>query len=352
MRSPATAVQDASGAPPAAARSGRAPSWLGDSAFGDNAVPAALVALYLVAISLVHAIFGVRDKLLLEIYYDWFTRLAVVFSGLFILFHIRNKSYRGYFQPRSLAGLFTVFLLAPLFKSAFASFKQTIPLIHPFSWDVSLMKLDYALHLGHHPWELFEWLLAYPWAVRAIDFLYVLWFLLLAASCLWAAWSSRRRLRRRFLISTLLVWSVLGSGLGTVFSSAGPCYYSRVVPSGDSPYEPLMARLAEVHKQNSLYAVANQEGLWEAYRQERWMPFGGISAMPSIHLAMAMLFAFLAFKVRKWLGILAIGYLIIIQTGAVVLGWHYAVDGYAGMILAGVIWRAVGKAATFSRKGA
>ena len=60
--------------------------------------------------------------------------------------------------------------------------------------------------------------------------------------------------------------------------------------------------------------------------------------MPSIHLAMAMLFVLLAFEVRKWLGWLFVGYAVIMQIGSVILGWHYAVDGYAGIILAYLIW--------------
>ena len=200
------------------------------------------------------------------------------------------------------------------------------------------MQLDYALHFGHHPWRLLEPVLSYPMIIRAIDKAYRLWFLVLFLSCLWMGWSRNRRLRLCFFVSTLLVWSVLGSGFGTIFSSAGPCYYSHVLPSAENPYAPLMSRLEDIHKSEWLLAVSSQYTLWEAKICDRWSPFGGISAMPSIHLAMATVFALLAFNVRKWLGWFFVGYVALIQAGSVIPGWHYAVDGYAGIILAILIW--------------
>jgi membrane-associated phospholipid phosphatase len=105
-----------------------------------------------------------------------------------------------------------------------------------------------------------------------------------------------------------------------------------------------MLRLSEISesgKGNYLDAIFNQAGLWEGKITATWGAFAGISAMPSIHLAMATLFAFLAFEVRKWLGWLFVGYAAIILIGSVILGWHYAVDGYAGIILASLIWHGV-----------
>ena len=65
--------------------------------------------------------------------------------------------------------------------------------------------------------------------------------------------------------------------------------------------------------------------------------------MPSVHLAMATIFALLAFNVRKWLGWIFVGYAALIQVGSVILGWHYGVDGYAGILLAILIWFTVAR---------
>ena len=157
------------------------------------------------------------------------------------------------------------------------------------------------------------------------------------------AWSRRRRLRLCFFISVLLIWTLLGSGLSTLFSSAGPCYYAFAVPGADNPYAPLMTKLNDIDKSFPLNAVDNQAALWEAARQNIWLRFGGISAMPSIHLAIATVYALLAFNVRRWLGVVFCGNLILTQVGSVILGWHYAVDGYAGILLALLIWLTVAR---------
>lgn len=310
----------------------------------DNLGLVAIGLAYILAIYAVHATFDIHDKVILMIYSHWFARMAIVFSGFFIIFHIWKKSYRQLFTPRNLVGFLMIVAFMPVFKSAFASYKQTIPLVHEFTWDFSLMRLDYILHFGHHPWRLLEPILSFPMIVRSIDFVYTTWFYVLFLSCLWMAWTPRRHLRLCYLMSTLLVWILVGSVLATILSSAGPCFYSHIVSASDNPFAPLMLRLSEISesgKGNYLDAIFNQAGLWEGKITATWGAFAGISAMPSIHLAMATLFAFLAFEVRKWLGWLFVGYAAIILIGSVILGWHYAVDGYAGIILASLIWHGV-----------
>jgi membrane-associated phospholipid phosphatase len=301
-----------------------------------------VVALYILLIYVAHAFHGIHDRIVLQLYHGWFARLAIVFSALFLLYcRIRNKSCGRYLSPRYLIGFGVIFLLFPLFTSAFTSFKLTIPMIHAFHWDVAFMRLDFLLHFGHHPWRLFQRLLDYPSIIRTIDLLYAAWIPILFIFCLWMAWTSRRQLRLQFLLSALLVWILPGSLFATLLSSAGPCFYSHVVSAIDNPYALLMQKLAEISKTDYLWAVFNQAGLWETYRSGTWGLFTGISAMPSIHLAMAALFACLAFEVRRWFGWVCVAYAAILQIGSIILGWHYAVDGYAGLILACAIWLTV-----------
>jgi hypothetical protein len=312
-----------------------------DSVIAENLPILAILAVYVIAVYAVHIFWGIHDKIVLTCYYGLFARVAAVFSALFILWHIPKRAYLRYLTPRHIGGFLVIFLAAPLAKSIYSSYKQTIWLIHDFRWDASLMRLDKALHFGHHPWQLLDFILSHPIILYIFDRLYMLWFLILFLSCLYMAWSDRRQLRLCFFVSTLLIWIVVGSGLGTIFSSVGPCYYSAVANAAHDPYAPLVTKLAEIHKTTFLYAVDNQHLLWEAKLEGYWIPLGGISAMPSIHLAMTMLFVLLAFHYSKWLGFLFTGYLCAIQIGSIVLGWHYAVDGYAGMILACLIWMGV-----------
>ena len=68
--------------------------------------------------------------------------------------------------------------------------------------------------------------------------------------------------------------------------------------------------------------------------------------MPSIHVSMAFLMALLGWRIRRALGIVLTAYVVAIQIASVHLGWHYAIDGYAGIIGTYAIWRLVGWALT------
>jgi len=305
----------------------------------ENVPIAAIVLLHFIAVYVIHAVLGIHDRIAIVFHFNLFTQMAIVFSGLFLIPHVIKKSYHRYFTLRYICGFLTIFLLTPVFISTFASFKQTLPKIHDFHFDTAFMQMDYFIHFGRHPWELLSSLLAQPWIIRTIDALYMLWFVLLAVFGVWMAWTQRRRLRICFFASILAVWIFLGQGMAVVFSSAGPCYFSKIVKDGEDPFQPLMSRLSEIHLDTTLWALNNQEGLWYAmWDEETWLPFGGISAMPSIHVAIATLFVLLTAEIRKWLAYIFAGYLVITQIGSVILGWHYAVDGYVSIILTCFIW--------------
>jgi membrane-associated phospholipid phosphatase len=68
----------------------------------------------------------------------------------------------------------------------------------------------------------------------------------------------------------------------------------------------------------------------------------GISAFPSMHVAMAVLFALYATRRSRLVGLLMWAFAAIIMVGSVILGWHYAVDGYASVLISIAIWKACG----------
>jgi hypothetical protein len=271
-------------------------------------------------------------------------KIAAFFSVLFLIVQIlRGKTWQ-YINTQSISGFIIILLLLVPFQSTFSSIKQIIPLINKYSWDTSLMRLDYFLHFGRHPWEILEIFINSERLLRAIDILYMFWFIFLFIFCCWMAWSSDRKLRLQYFISSLLVWILLGSIFGTIFSSVGPCYYQNVIEINDAvnPYQNLLGKLEIYHENKALWAIFNQIGLWNSQATHNWLPFGGISAMPSIHVAMAIIFLLTSFKVNKWLGILFAIYALAVQIGSVVLGWHYAVDGYFGAVATVIIWVFIG----------
>jgi membrane-associated phospholipid phosphatase len=85
--------------------------------------------------------------------------------------------------------------------------------------------------------------------------------------------------------------------------------------------------------------------LWEAYRQHQVAIGDGISAFPSLHVAITVLAAIAAWRVSRWLGIAAACYALLIWFGSIMLGWHYALDGEAAVLGTFVIWLGAGRLA-------
>lgn len=242
--------------------------------------------------------------------------------------------------PRLLGAILVITLVVPT-QITFQALKQSIGPLVGFNTDAFLHKLDVGLH-GQMPWLWLEWLLAYPGWIRFIDALYTAWFGILFIFVVWASWSGARELRLRSLVALLLLWIVAGTGVAGALASAGPCYYGEVV-AGPNPYEDLLARLDAVGAEgNQLGARVNQQGLWTLHRADRWGPLAGISAMPSLHVAVAVLYALVAWGRSRTLAGVFVAYALAIQVGSVALAWHYATDGYLGAALAAGSWSAAG----------
>lgn len=248
-----------------------------------------------------------------------------------------------YLHPSRVAGAFLAGALLALTINGFGSWKRSIPAVAPFAWDERFDGLDRALHGGRLPWEWLQPAFGNLPATVALDGIYILWHLLFGVVAAWQVWSADRGLRARFLLATVLVWVLLGNVAATIFSSAGPCWFGLVVPGAADPYAPLMAFLRGVHAEWPLVALQAQDHLWNSYVTHTATPYTGISAMPSVHVAMPLLYVLVAWRRSRLLGLLFLAYAAAILLGSVHLGWHYAVDGYASIVAVPVIWWAAGR---------
>jgi hypothetical protein len=115
-----------------------------------------------------------------------------------------------------------------------------------------------------------------------------------------------------------------------------------LVVDGANPYAEQMAYLHASHDLYRNWSVLAQDYLWHLYSTDNAHLGGGISAMPSMHLAVTMLIYLLARSYGRRMAALALTYVFIMLVGSVHLGWHYAIDGYIGILGGIVAWTVAG----------
>lgn len=239
-------------------------------------------------------------------------------------------------------------VLFAVLMASFNAFKQMVLPLAGYRLDPALAHADRALFLGHDPWRVTHALLGSPDATLLIDHFYHGWFAPMAVGIMLCAFlpAATYRLRTQYLLSYLGIWIGIGSILAFLLPSAGPCFYSRLV--GPSPsYDALLASLAQVQAAtgSQVNSLAIQQWLMQAHGSHSLVVGAGISAMPSVHNALALLFALAAFRINRAAGWLFAAYAAVIWVGSIHLGWHYAVDGLVGDALTFGIWVASGRLA-------
>jgi hypothetical protein len=212
----------------------------------------------------------------------------------------------------------------------YATFKQAIPDLTVYAWDARLARLDSFLHLGRDPWQWSHSLLGNH-GLQFLDKVYTIWYVVLVGSIpLFATWAPLR-IRSRFFLTFSAMMMIAGSFLAILFASGGPAYFADF--TGDSArFAPLMETL------QGTQAVETQARLWELFSHDVDHLYGGISAMPSMHMAVVTLLGIAAFCWNRWLGLIAIAYATLIFLGSFHLGWHYALDGYVSAAVVGLTW--------------
>lgn len=230
----------------------------------------------------------------------------------------------------------------------FAALKEAIPQINPFSWDWTFTAWDRALHFGALPWEILQPLLGHPPITAAIAFVYNFWLIVMFFCLFWQVFSNRdSELRLQFLLAFAFTWFIGGNILAVLFSSAGPCFYGGLGYTPDV-YAGQMEYLRKTAETWPVWSVNVQNLLWNSHVTGSG-EIAGISAMPSIHVTSSAIMMFLGWRTGRLAGIALTLFAAAILIGSVHLAWHYAVDGYAGILLATLFWVAAG---TIARRAA
>lgn len=254
-----------------------------------------------------------------------------------------------YFTPMRISNGLHAVVFMTIYMVGYTFIKRAIPLAVPFQWDDTFVAMDKALHFGVHPYESLAPLLNHAWITFILNVNYNGWFFVMFTCWFWQGFGKTdSELRQRFLLGFTLTWFLGTCVLGTVFSSVGPCFFGRLTGSSD-PYIPLMAWLRTANAAYPIWSLNVMDELWKNYETGTGV-VNGISAMPSMHVGTSVLFALLGFASgKRWAGYLLSAFALMIFIGSIHLGWHYAIDGYAGAAVAIFGWWAASRLVRWDR---
>lgn len=255
--------------------------------------------------------------------------------------YLRTQFFTRAYLLRQLR-MIPILVTLALFMNVFSAMKSAIPLFNPFSWDEAFIRWDYLLGFGNDPWQLIQPLVGYPIVSSALSGLYHLWILLIyAGSVYMAAHQPDEALRLRYFVSYFLCWSVIGVVLAIGFSSVGPVFMEPLF--GNDRFEPLMDYLRAADGEYPIFVLPVQQQLLDWHATGDFGLGRGISAMPSMHISLAVLFWLAMRRLSDAAGWLFGGYAWIIFIASIHTAYHYAVDGIVAAAVTWLIWWLVGR---------
>jgi hypothetical protein len=260
-----------------------------------------------------------------------FTYLALVFAVLTTAMILRI-----FLRPRGASVPWAAVTLGAILVAVGSSFflplKFAIPREIPFWLDAPLAEGERWL-FGTDPWLLLD--RAFGWAAVPIDRLYGVWVPAQLLVLFTVMLEPPSPAKSRALIAYSLAWFVLGVAAAVLFSSAGPLFYDRLFGGRE------LALLGETLRSRGAWiALAESDAMWAAMVSDRPGLVAGISAMPSLHVAISLWIYLAARSMAPRAAPIALAYFIFMWLASVQLGWHYVSDGLAGAIGMLAIWTA------------
>ena len=239
-----------------------------------------------------------------------------------------------------------VWLMLPFF----GLFKQLILPHRGFVWDHAFAHVGSSLW-GIAPWQITHAVFGSTAGTRFLDDTYDFWMVLMFAFPMAIALLFDNRIVRfRLMVSWFGAWVLIGTVAAWVFASAGPCYYNALV-GPDASYAELQRHLAVIARSaaaegHPIGTLRFQTILLKAFRLHEYEPAGGISAMPSMHVAMATLMAIAGFCHSRMWGLLMTVYALLIWIASIHFGWHYFIDGPVAAVMMIGVWKLTAPLAT------
>jgi hypothetical protein len=296
-----------------------------------------IAAGYAAAVATLLTAFGLRISLAAvgREYGKFLLAIAIITLPFWFLFR-RRDSGAAATRPWTARGLGE--LLRPLVTFwivliAYTNLKSRITFFNPRLLDEPLLDLDALFHFGGG--DFLGWLLSFTHESGATRFWGYVYFFAWAALALPFGVAYARggaAATRRIALALGLVY-IAGSLLYLAFPSLGPAF----------AFRPRFAHLAGSAGHSVQEAMlANFLALAQSAHQ-RPVPFFGIAAFPSLHLATTGIGLFAAARFSRPLLALLVPWNLAIAWSALYFGWHYAIDFYPGLLLAWGGWWLSGK---------
>ena len=248
------------------------------------------------------------------------------------------RGRRGYLRRiRRPAWIVETIRLAIAMSATFIGYgwiKLSIPVVHPGLFDQHLWDLDQMLMLGGAPTIFVLDVFDNRTFLKVIDWSYAnIFFASTIVASMYFLSEPSRRIRVAFSNGSSALWLV-GAWLYMLVPSLGPAF---VFPDVWMAYDHSLGRTQYLQAM----LMRNYQDILRASRGESHGPINilfGIAAFPSLHVAFQT-YVFLWMR-RLWtsgevlFGIFAAA----IFLGSMITGWHYLIDGLAGLGLALACW--------------
>lgn len=302
----------------------------------DWAIPAAIIVAieYAIALSIGFSV-GFHYEFPTKTYVIASTTISVLILTGALLMRLAQYLREGEAHPRGrllsdisvgrarVIGILIGFLLIGLQNGALTWLKVMLPIAQGFWADPPLAAADRML-FSKDPWIISHQL--FGSITGLLDRSYVTWAPIKFATVIGVVLAAASPRKSHAMLAYFLTISTCCL-LQYAMPSAGPVFYG-YLGLGDQfatmPVEPWVA--------------TTRDYLWMDYLAGGGKPGGGISAMPSVHVAMTLWVALVVRAYFPRLQLLAWLYFSAILIGSVHLGWHYALDGIAAVAIASIAW--------------
>lgn len=279
------------------------------------------------------------SSVLVLVVVDLLTSLAIARPEWPIAF-LRER-YLSAGTIRFVVGGLPVLAILIVFLPFYSKMKSMIPLLNEYDWDPVFIRWDRWL-LGQDAWLLLQPVLGYPIVTSAISACYQIWILLLYFGCLLMCFHPAAAVvRQRFFLVYLASWGVIGAALATVFASVGPCFLEPL--TGNQTFAAQMEYLNAANQQFPVFSLKVQDLLLTWFSRDERGLGSGITAMPSMHVAVAFLYVLACWNISMRLRVATTAFCVVILLGSVHLAYHYLVDGLVSIVVVSVLWWLAGR---------